>query len=99
MKVLEDNIWVDTYCKVAAYVKERKNIQLDITKKKSSFKITSRLVLDDKLFREPLTMVVSKNGKSEIKVSQGKQDLVVKDAGDKFIFSFDPYGGVIKVSF
>ena len=44
-------------------------------------------------------MVVSKNGKSEIKVSQGKQELAVKDAGDKFIFSFDPHGEVIKISF
>ncbi|EKU89621.1 polysaccharide deacetylase family protein [Bacteroides oleiciplenus] len=99
VKALENNIWIDTYCKVAAYVKERKNIQLDITKKKSSFKITPRLALDDKLFSEPLTMVVSKNGKSEIKVSQGKQVLAVKDAGDKFTFSFDPHGGAIKVSF
>lgn len=99
VKALEDNIWVGTYCEVAAYVKERKNIQLDITKKKSSFKITPRLALDDKLFSEPLTMVVSKNGKSEIKVNQGKQELAVKDAGDRFIFSFDPYGGAIKVSF
>lgn len=99
VKALEDNIWVGTYCEVAAYVKERKNIQLDITKKKSSFKITPRLALDDKLFCEPLTMVVSKNGKSEIKVSQGKQELAVKDAGDKFIFSFDPHGEVIKISF
>lgn len=99
VKALERNIWVGTFCEVAAYVKERKNIQLDITKKKSSFKVLPRLALNNKLFNEPLTMVVSKNGKSEIKVRQANRTLAVKSIGKKYIFSFDPYGGEISIEF
>lgn len=33
VKAQEDDIWVGTFREVAAYVKERNNIQLDVTKK------------------------------------------------------------------
>lgn len=99
VKNQEDNIWVGTFREVAAYVKERKNVQLDIVKKKSQWVVTPRLSLDKELFGEPLTMVLDKKGREKVKVSQNGKSLLVKDRDDKLTFDFNPYGGAIKISF
>lgn len=99
VKAQEDDIWVGTFREVAAYVKERKNIQLDVTKKKSHWIINPRLSLSQELFGEPLTMVVDKKGKSGMKVLQNAKELSVRERDDKMIFDFNPYGGSIKISF
>ena len=99
VKAQEDDIWVGTFREVASYVKERNNVQLDVTKKKSHWIIGPRLALNRELFGEPLTMVVDKKGKSGIKVLQNGKELSVREQDDKMIFDFNPYGGSIKISF
>ena len=99
VKAQEDDIWVGTFREVAAYVKERNNIQLDVTKKKSHWMVSPRLALNQELFGEPLTMVVDKKGKSGVKVLQNGKELSVREQDDKMIFDFNPYGGSIKISF
>ncbi len=99
VKNQENDIWVGTFREVAAYVKERKNVQLDIVKKKSQWMVIPRLSLDKELFDEPLTIVLDKKGKEKVKVSQNGKSLLVKGRDDKLVFDFNPYGGIIKISF
>ena len=100
VKEQENEIWVDTFAKIGAYIKERKNIQLDIVKNKSSYKVTPHLALAPELFPEPLTMVMKNGGnKSKIKVKQDRKQLPVKTFGDETLFDFNPYGGTIDISF
>ena len=99
VKNQEDNIWVGTFREVAAYVKERKNVLLDIVKKKSQWVVTPCLSLDKELFDEPLTMVLDKKGREKVKVSQNGKSLLLKERDDKLVFDFSPYGGAIKISF
>ena len=99
VKNQEYDIWVGTFREVAAYVKERRNVQLDIVKKESQWAVIPRLLLDKELFNEPLTMVLNKKGKGKVKVYQNGKRLLVKKRDDKQVFDFNPYGGTIRISF
>ena len=81
VKNQEYDIWVGTFREVAAYVKERRNVQLDIVKKESQWAVIPRLLLDKELFNEPLTMVLNKKGKGKVKVYQNGKRLLVKKTG------------------
>lgn len=100
VKAQEDKIWTGTFAEVGAYIKERRNIQLSIVKEKSSYKIVPYLALIPELFSEPLTMVIKNDGsKTKIRVKQDNKKLTVKMVGDEILFDFNPYGGVIDISF
>ena len=103
VKSLEDKIWVGTFREVAAYIRERDDIQLKVLETKKGLTITPEMTLNRKLFTEPLTMVVEgREVRRELKgvfVKQGKKRLPIRIAGDKLLFDFNPYAGKIKVSF
>ena len=103
VKSLEDKIWVGTFREVAAYIRERDDIQLKVSETKKGLTITPEMTLNRKLFTEPLTMVVEgREVRRELKgvfVKQGKKRLPIRIAGDKLLFDFNPYAGKIKVSF
>lgn len=103
VKSLEDKIWVGTFREVAAYIRERDDIQLKVSETKKGLTITPEMTLNRKLFTEPLTMVVEgREVKRELKgvsVKQEKKRLPIRIAGDKLLFDFNPYAGKIKVSF
>ena len=103
VKSLEDKIWVGTFREVAAYIREKDDIQLKVSETKKGLTITPEMTLNRKLFTEPLTMVVEgREVKRELKgvsVKQGKKRLPIRIAGDKLLFDFNPYAGKIKVSF
>lgn len=98
VKAQEADIWIGTFAEVCAYVKERQSVQLDVVKKRSSYKVTPHLKLDSKQFTVPLTMVV-KNGKIRMKVKQNGNTLPVRTIGDEALFDFNPHGGSINISF
>lgn len=98
VKKREKDIWVDTFCNVGAYVKERNNVQLDVVKETLSYKVTPHLKLDNRLFTVPLTMVVE-GRKKQMKVVQDEKALPIKNIGNKTLFDFNPYGGVVDISF
>jgi peptidoglycan/xylan/chitin deacetylase (PgdA/CDA1 family) len=97
VKALSNKVWVATFLEVAAYIKERENVQLDVTEKKRSIIITPHLFLDKELFTEPLTMVVKQEGIRKVKVKQGRSKLPVSVVPGKVIFNFNPYGGTIQI--
>ncbi|WP_294553453.1 polysaccharide deacetylase family protein [uncultured Bacteroides sp.] len=103
VKSLEDKIWVGTFREVSAYIKEREDIQLNVSTHKKGLTITPEMTLDKKLFTEPLTLVLAREElEKEVKkvsVKQGGKTLSPRIAGDKILFDFNPYAGKIKVNF
>lgn len=99
VKSLEDKIWIGTFREVAAYIKERDDVQLNIAMNKKGLTITPEMTLDKNLYTEPLTMVLVGEEVKEVSVKQGKKQLSAHISGDKVIFDFNPYAGKIKVSF
>lgn len=98
VKSLEDKIWVGTFREVAAYTKEREDIQLKISNHKDGLTIIPQMTLNKKLFTEPLTMIVEGEEMEAVSVKQGRKKLEARILGDKVIFDFNPYGGKIKVT-
>ena len=98
VKGKEDSIWVGTFRDVAAYRAERENLMLRIERGRRSITIVPRLMLDQKLFRHPLTMIIRGDwsGKNII-VSQQDATLQPRVAGDKLMFDFDPSAGRIRI--
>ncbi len=97
VKKLEDQIWVATFRDVAAYSTERDSIKLTTKAQGKKTYIIPSLSLDQRLFCQPLTMVVNKKGIENIRVKQDGKTIAVKIDRDKALFDFDPYGGEIQV--
>ena len=99
VKSLEDKIWVGTFREVAAYIRERDDIRLNVSTHKRGLTITPEMTLDKKMYTEPLTMVLVGEAVEKVSVKQGKKQLSAHISGDKVLFDFNPYAGKIKVSF
>ena len=97
VKARENEIWVGTFREVASYIKEREETKLEVVNKKNTLLIAPELKLDQELFVEPLTMVITGKEIKKVTVKQGKRRLPVQITDDKVLFDFDPYGGMIKV--
>ncbi len=98
VKSQEDKIWVDTFCEVAAYIKEQKAITYDIEETKKGFSIRPELKLDSSIFTVPLTGVIRQANVKKIQIFQGKKKLKPRVLADKVLFDFDPFGGQIEVA-
>ena len=98
VKVLEDKIWVGTFKEVMAYTKERDAVRYTLKTKKDGIEITPQLVLDKALFNQPLTGVIDRPVK-KVQIRQGKSNLTPRIQENKVLFNFDPFGGVIDVSY
>ena len=98
VKARENEIWVGTFREVVSYIKEREETKLEVVNKKNTLLITPELKLDQELFVEPLTMVITGKEIKKVTVKQGKRRLPVQITDDKVLFDFDPYGGMIKVT-
>ena len=98
LKARENEIWVGTFREVVSYIKEREETKLEVVNKKNTLLIAPELKLDQELFVEPLTMVITGKEIKKVTVKQGKRKLPVQITDDKVLFDFDPYGGMIKVT-
>lgn len=98
VKGLEDSIWVETFHDIAAYEKERENIELFIKQKKDKIHIMPQLLLDGNLFNKTLTIVIDKKNVKKIIAKQKNKILDTYIYPDKVIFDFDPHGGLIEVT-
>lgn len=98
VKAREDSIWVGTFREVAAYVKERKNVQLNVLKDEWGITVVPFLELDSTLFSQPLTMVVNFNSDGEVThVKQNGKELPIRKQGGEILFDFNPYGQEIQI--
>ncbi len=98
VKVQEDRIWVGTFCEVAAYTKEQKDITCTITQTDKGFSVIPKLSLDKNLFTEMLTAVIEQENIQKIVVRQGKKELKTQIYPHKLLFDFDPWGGAIDIT-
>ena len=89
VKARENEIWVGTFREVASYIKEREETKLEVVNKKNTLLITPELKLDQELFVEPLTMVITGKEIKKVTVKQGKRKLPVQITDDKVLFDFD----------
>lgn len=91
---MQDELWIDTFRAVSAYVKERENLRFEEKVKGRNISILPVMTLDKELFDEPLTLVFEKP------ISQAKQDgksLKIERKNDKYLVDVLPSGGRIKV--
>lgn len=58
----QDEIWVDTFSKIGAYVAERDSCVLVTSQKGRMLTVTPQCSLDETLYHEPLTLVVTLDG-------------------------------------
>ena len=97
VKKLENKIWVGTFREVAAYLKEKEAVQLEIAQSGNELCIRPQLPLDKKLFTEPLTLVIEGCGIKKMVVRQDRKKIPVVLLADKAYFDFNPHGGEIRV--
>lgn len=99
VKAREDKVWVGTFREVVSYIKEREETKLEVVNRRNTLLITPQLKLSKEIFTEPLTMVIKGKEIKKVSVKQDKKKLPVHIVDDKILFDFNPYGGIIKVSF
>lgn len=90
---LRDSLWVATLHDVAAYTAERDNIRLKTRRRGRKTVVTPVMTLDSRLFRHPLTLVVSGGGRLRAVQNGRPLDIIMKNG--KAVMDFDPHGGKI----
>ena len=98
VKAQEDKIWVGTLREVLAYIAEQKATQLEVVPQgEHRLQVVPTLSLDEKIFTEPLTMLIKAAGIKKVSAKQGKKKLSVRIYADKAVFDFNPYAGAIDI--
>jgi peptidoglycan/xylan/chitin deacetylase (PgdA/CDA1 family) len=93
-------IWVATFEDVAAYVKQRDNIAIEVIKTKKGYQVVPKMTLNPDLFNKELTLIIktSSNKNKIISVMQnGKKLLISKNSESTFI-NFNPWGGSLTIN-
>lgn len=95
----ESEVWVGTFSEVSAYQKERLCTTLSVRKSEKTWRVSSVLNLDERLFSEDLTLRINGDfyGKNII-ARQGKNPLNVVNKGKYILVDFKPSGHMVKVS-
>lgn len=99
VKALEERIWVDTFCEVAAYVKEREAAELIVVAGKGRLTLIPRLFLNKELYTVPLTVRMENKGFRKVVAKQGHKKLEGRMLPEKILFDFDPFGEPIQVKY
>ena len=97
VKAHENKIWVGTFCEVAAYLKEKECVRLEIVSSEKELRIDPILQLDKTIFTEPLTLVIEGKDIKKAVARQGKRKLPIIQEAGKVWFEFDPFGEEIIV--
>ena len=90
---MQDSIWIATFHDVAAYIRERDDVQLKVAVQKGRLTVTPSTSLDKELFQLPLTMIVDAEVKSA--TQDGKPLAVRKNIDGKALIDFNPHGGKV----
>lgn len=81
VKAHSDDVWVGTFAEIEAYQKERNATSITVVKDDgNSIFIRLDCPLDKKIFRQPLTLCIEKNGKKKyVNVKPNKKVIKVKE--------------------
>lgn len=91
----QDELWVAPFSDVAAYVRERNEVQLSVSQQGRQLIVTPSTTLDARLFSHPLTLMVK--GVVTKAVQQGISLSVSHRQGNSFI-DFHPHQGEIQIT-
>ena len=95
VSTLQNKLWVAPFCEVAAYIRERDNVHLEIKKKGDSIIITPTSTTDSHLFTQPLTLILQ--GITIRSAEQNGHALTIYEKEDKQLIDFNPYAGDIHI--
>ena len=90
---LQNKLWVAPFCEVAAYIRERDNVQLEIKETGDSIIITPTSTIDSHLFTQPLTLILQ--GITIRNAEQKGHALTIYKKDGKQLIDFNPYAGDI----
>lgn len=90
---LQDRLWIAPFCEVAAYGRERENVQLDIRESDDGITVTPICTLDSTIFSHPLTLRLK--GYHAMRAKQGGKELKIYGDKDCQLVDFNPHGGSI----
>lgn len=93
----QDRVWVAPFCEVAAYIKERQQTRLDVSKVDGRLLVKPVCTLDARIFHQSLTLVVE--GDAPLHVIQDGKELNVCRKDGVTLVDFNPHGGEIVVSY
>ncbi|MBR1932247.1 MAG: polysaccharide deacetylase family protein [Prevotella sp.] len=96
---VQDRVWVATFHDVAAYIRERDNVQLTIDEAGPNVLIVRpRCSLPREVFSMPLTLLLG--SRPVVSISQGGRPLAVYQAGSgQYLADFDPHGEPVVVKY
>lgn len=92
---MQDKVWVAPFGNVAAYVRERDHIVINVQERKSKLLVGVSTPLDTTVFRQPLTLHVKLDHIR--KVRQGKRKVVPYRHNGKTLLDIDPNGGTVTI--
>lgn len=87
---LHDSIWVATFHDVAAYVKERDAIRLEVIRHQKNVEVQPFLPLDHELYHQPLTLIIPDGS---TRVRQNGHRLKTYRSGGCLCVDINPHGG------
>ncbi len=98
LKERESEVWVAPFAEVAAYVRERDNVDITVEKAGNVCRISPRMTLDASLFTMPLTMRVDGDfAGRDFVVTQDGNELPSENHADYIMFDFNPAGGAVEM--
>lgn len=94
VSTLQDQLWVAPFCEVAAYVKERDAVKLDVRLCGNCIDVTPTCPLNPTLFTQLLTLEYHGPGQL-LSARQGNHELKVYENGRRQFVDFNPHGKTI----
>ncbi len=90
-----DSLWIAPMGDVAAYVAERDNISLKISRRKNKIVITPQTSLDTAVYHHQLTLVMTSD--APLTATQNGRKLYVRRRNGNILIDFQPAGGKIEI--
>ncbi|MBR6830546.1 MAG: polysaccharide deacetylase family protein [Tidjanibacter sp.] len=94
---LKGRLWIATFHDVAAYIAERDNVTLNITREGDIVMVEPVLTLDKEIFNYPLSLVVPTKNNDYVVALQDGRSLKGERREGCTVFDFNPHGGAIKI--
>ena len=96
----QDSVWIDTFSRVQAYVKERDAVKLNISEVDGNVVVKPSIDLDSTVFKMPLTLRLSGFDNDRcLRAVQGGHALQVVRKGDCCMVDINPFGPEVTIGY
>lgn len=89
-----EHVWVAPFCEVAAYVRERDDVKLTVSRRGRTTLVNVSTTLDSHIFNVPLTLQISDRPK---RITQDRHKLNPYTKNGVTLVDINPHGGQIKI--